>query len=228
MFRRFGPVLVASACLSASLFAACSADHKGNSDGKNSVTARSYPVQFKDDQYDLEKMTLAATDVPDGFSQKQSSTFDNEAWAAVVGQDDPSGKKKQLDSQGRLMSAAKIFSWDNPLEHLGKTYQITSQSTLYVSVDAAMKSMKLLCDLPIDEKKASQEIKAATLADETTVLIVSETLPNFGVSKDSIVCVRTGRIVNAIVESGLDGTQDILRTIGLAKLALAHVDAELK
>ena len=220
MFRRLGPLVIASACL----LVACS----GSSQNKSGASSHGYPVTFADDKYDLSQLTLDESDIPTGFSQKQSSTFDNTAWADIVGQDDPEAKKNQLDSQGRLTSAAKIFSWDNPLEHLGTTYQITSQSTLYVSVDAATNAMKLLCDLPIDEKNQSQEIKAITLGDQTTVLIVSETLPNFGISKDSVVCIRTGRIVNAVVESGLDGTQDITRTVALAKRALVHVNATLK
>ncbi len=217
MLIRLSPFLIATAFVVCFMSAACS-----------SGAAHKYPVTFKDDQYDLEKMTLTESDVPEGFSQKQSSTFDNEAWAAIVGADDPEAKKNQLDSLGRINSAAKIFSWDNPIEHLGQTYQITSQATLYVSVDAATKSMKLLCDLPIEEKNQSTELKVPLLGDQVTGLVVSESLANFGVSKDSIVCVRTGRIVNAVVESGLDGTQNIGRTVALARKALVHADATLK
>jgi hypothetical protein len=184
-----------------------------------------YHTNRADDAYDLEAMALTDADLPAGIAEKQARSFDNEEWANVLDDVNPEAKKNQLDALGRLRSAAKVFSWETPLEHLGRSYQITSQSTLFTSVKAAQDSLKKLCDLPIDDKNPIEEFKVSGVGDEAAGFFVIEQLPNFGTSIDTAICFRTGRIVHAIVASGLDGTQDIGGGVRLAKKMLIHIDA---
>jgi len=206
-------VLVLGATL---LFSACSSGPK-------------YITNKPDDSYDLQAMSLAEEDLPAGYLQQDSRIFNNQDWAAAIAApgDDPQTKQKQLDAQGRISGAATIFSWDNPGEHLGHPYQIATQSTLYATATDASKALKLLCDLPIDPTAPLTDFKVTSLGDEATGFMSTQAVQGFGDSIDTAVCFRTGRIVHSVVQSGLDGTQDVALDVRLAQKMLARVDDAL-
>ncbi len=189
-----------------------------------------YATNKPDDSYDLQAMSLAEEDLPVGFLRQDARIFNNQDWAAVLPDpaNDPQKKQNQLDAQGRITGAATFFSWNNPEEHLGRPYQITTQSTLYATADDASKSLKMLCDLPVDPSNPLTDFKVTGLGDEATGFMSTQTIQGFGDSVDTAVCFRTGRIIHAVVQSGLEGTQDVALNVRLAQKMLARVDDALK
>ncbi|MGI8926088.1 MAG: hypothetical protein ACR2HN_05500 [Tepidiformaceae bacterium] len=206
----------ASASLGALLlFAACGGD------------GSDYPDDREDDAYDLEAMALEDGDLPQGVEQRQAQSFDNAEWAEAfpnADEDQLEVRKNQLDAQGRVKGFVAIFTWDAPIEHLGRPYQYTSHSTLFVDTSKAIDSMTKFCDLPIDGTNPLKELRVPRMADGSVGFQVSEKLENFGESIDTVVCFRTGRIVHAVVQSGLEGTADTGLSVRLARRMLAHVD----
>jgi hypothetical protein len=185
---------------------------------------RSYPTNRDDESYDLEAMSLAEEDLPDGFLARDFQSFDNDQWAAILDDVDPESKKSQLDAQGRVRNLISIFSWDNPAEHLGRPYQITSHSTLYGSADDASASLRQLCDLPLNEQNPTTNFNVPRIGNEAEGFTMIEQIPNFGQSVDTVVCFRTGRIVHAVVQSGLEGTSDVGLSVRLAERLLKRVN----
>jgi hypothetical protein len=49
-------------------------------------------------------------------------------------------------------------------------------------------------------------------------------LGDFGQLLETTVCFRTGRIVHAVIQQGLDGTQDIPLNVRLAQKMLIHIN----
>lgn len=188
-----------------------------------------YATNKSDDSYDLTAMALAEEDLPVGYLQQDSRVFNNQDWAPVVAPpgDDPQATQKQLDALGRITGAATLFSWVNPEEHLGRPFQIATQSTLYTTANDASKSLKLRCDLPIDPTSALTDFKVAGLGDESTGFMSTQQVQGFGGEIDTAVCFRTGRIVHAVFVSGLEGTQDIAMDVRLAKKMLSRVEDAL-
>jgi hypothetical protein len=185
----------------------------------------SYTVDRPDGDYDLEAMALVDDDMPTGYLERNSHVYDNQAWAEFVDQENPEAKQRQLDALGRVSGATKVFGQDNPGEHLGHAYLLVAQSTLYTSVSAAQKSLKKFCDVAVDEKDPTEEFKVTGVGDEASGFQSTSQVNNFGDSIDTVVCFRTGRIVHAVITSGLDGTQDVALVVKLAKKMLARVDA---
>jgi len=139
---------------------------------------------------------------------------------------DPSQKAIQLDAQGRIRGHLSVFTWDEPVEHLGRIQEIESHSTLYADEDAASRAIRQsACGLLIADDKLIEEFAVPSIANESTGFFNEEEIDFLGKSVDTVVCFRTGRIVHAILQNGLDGTQDIDVSVELAKRMLTYVDA---
>lgn len=190
----------------------------------------SYATNKSDDSYDLQAMALAEEDLPAGYLQQDTRIFNNQDWAAVMPPgDDPQGVQSKLDAEGRISGAAAIFSWDNPSEHLGRPYQIATQSTLYTNASDASKALQqYFCDLLIDPTNPQiTDFKVTGLGEEAVGFMATTPVQGFGNSVDVAVCFRTGRILHAVVQSGLEGTQDVALDVRLAQKMLARVDDAL-
>lgn len=185
----------------------------------------SYDKKWGDDEYDLEAMVLTDDDMPAGILRQQERSFDNSEWSEVFGADDPELKKNQLDAQGRLRNFVAYFAWDEPIQHLGRTISVTSQSTLYVDEQAARDAIrKYACGLLIDDKDPLEEFQAPRLADQSVAFFVVQEQENFGKTVDTAICFRTGRVVHAVMQTGLEGTEDVSLGVKLARRMLARVN----
>ncbi|MFN0096800.1 MAG: hypothetical protein ACKVVT_18740 [Dehalococcoidia bacterium] len=187
----------------------------------------SYPLALDDDEYDLEAMVLRNKDLPEGMVLVQRNGFDNPDWAELTGPDDPEGKLAQLEAQERVRSHVSFFSWpDGPIQHLGRVLSITSQSTLYASEDAAQESLegRALCGLLLDPNGDSRDFRVPDLGDGAVGFFVTEVDDDLGKSVDTVICFRTGRIVHGLIQSGLDGTEDIAQAVRLARKMFVRVE----
>ncbi len=185
-----------------------------------------YSTALGDDAYDLQAMVLVSSDMPVGIQKLQEKGFDNEEWSQIFDTDNPELKKNQLDAQGRLRNQVAYFSWDQPMEHLGHPISVTTQSTLYVDAKAADKAAKqFACGLLVADKDPIDEFKVPKIGDQSVGFFVSQQQQNFGKTVDTAVCFRTGRILHAVVQSGLEGTEDVALSVKLAEKMLARVNA---
>lgn len=198
--------------------------------------SRSYPVDLPDEDYDLSAMQLAESDMPDdGIKLFINDIYTNEDWAGIAVQQglstDVEQKRIQYEAQGRVTGYLALFTWESPIEHFGKLQTLESHSTLYKDVESASSAMSLrACGLLIPDDKPLDTVEVASLADESAAFTVSDQLMladqvSLGTSVDTVVCFRTGRVLHAIVQSGLDGTQDLDLTVELAKRKLEYVNA---
>jgi len=187
-----------------------------------------YATDWGDDEYDLEAMSLREADLPEGYLEQDRVEFTNEEWAEILDEVDPEAKLRQLDAMGRVRNMITIFSWEQPLEHLGRPYQFSSHSTLFETAELASASINKFCDLPIDETNPREDLAVPKLGDQSTGFSISEDLENFGESIDTVVCFRTGRVVHAVVQSGLEGTHNPELSIELARKMLRNIDAYFK
>ncbi|MBI2766183.1 MAG: hypothetical protein HYX53_09760 [Chloroflexi bacterium] len=187
-------------------------------------SGRSYSTNLDDDKYDLGAMGLDAGDVPNGMVEQLAKSFDNAEWAAVVGQDDPEAKQAQLDAQGRLKAYVKLFTREDPSSQLAKALSITSQSTLYADVKTAQESTRTYCGLLVDETGPVETFGVPKLGDESAGFFITTADPQAGTRVDTTVCFRTGRIVNAVVQTGFNGSQDVALSVRLAQRMLVRVN----
>ena len=190
----------------------------------------SYPENRGDDSYPLDAMMLTDSDMPVGIARADERAFDNAEWSDAFNTPDPDATKALLDGQKRVRSYVAFFTWDNPQEHLGKVISITSQSTLYEDEASARKSLRenrfSACGLLVQESDtaAATQFAVPKLGDESVGMLMTQQQQQLGKSVDTIVCFRTGRIVHAVQQTGLDGTQNIGLSVKLAQAMLAHVD----
>ncbi len=200
------------------LFAACGSSTEYNTDR-----------DFSDDE--LEAMALTDDEMPAGVFAQDRQAFTNEDWAAefpnIQDEDGLAVQKTALDSQGRVTGFRTILAWESPIAHLGRPYLYRTHSTVFADVAAAKAAVGLYCDLPIDDTSPLKEFRVPKIGEESVGLQVTEELPDFGASVDTIVCFRTGRIVHSVIQSGLDGTSDISLSVRLARRMLAHVEDAL-
>ena len=195
------------------------------------ANGRSYPTGRGDDEYPLDAMMLADSDLPAGIARTDEQSFANDEWAAVFPAEDPDATKSTLDGQQRIRNHIAFFTWDNPQEHFGKVLSITSQSTLYKDEAAAKKSLRdnrfSACGLILTEEDASKAEMFAVpkLGNDAVGMLITQQQQTLGLSVDTVVCFRTGRVVHAVVQTGLDGTQDVGLSVTLAERMLAHVNA---
>ncbi len=192
---------------------------------------RSYPSGGKDDDYRLDAMMLSDSDVPAGIARTDENGFGNDEWASVFPGEDTEAAKATLDGQQRIRNHIAFFTWENPQEHFGKVLSITSQSTLYRDEASARKSLReyqfSACGLILTEEDVSgaQMFAVPKLGNDAVGMFITQKQQTLGISIDTVICFRTGRIVHAIVQTGLDGTQDVALSVTLAERMLAHVDA---
>jgi len=201
----------------------------GDDDGDGG--SRDYTTDFDDGALNLEAMALTDGDMPErGLQRLVGDTFTNEEWAnafeAQVPLADSAQKQVQLDAQGRVLGYLALFTWDEPIQHLGRTQQIESHSVIYIDEDAASNAMKFhACGLLIADDQQLDQFEVPKLATESTGFFFETTIDPLGKFVDTVICFRTGRVLHAIVANGLDGTQDSEINIALARRMLSYVNA---
>lgn len=184
---------------------------------------RTYDTSKSDDQYDLASMRLQPADIPAGFEETElpSHEFDNENWAQILSSDDPEGKQKQLDAQGRLKNYVTSYS----ALKLGPVFAITSISTLYSdekSADAAEK--QYACDVPIADGTPLDEFEVPTLGNHSSGFFVNQDRGGGQSFIDTTFCFRTGRILHVVQQTSLPGVEDVALNVRLAQTMLRHVN----
>lgn len=185
-------------------------------------SARTYPEKG-DDEYDLGAMALTEADLPGGFVQQDigEAEFTNEQWAEFFGVEDIEAKLSQLNAQSRVRSHVTTF---RPGE-LGRIFSVTAVSTVYENENAATdSSQKFACGLPIDDKKQLEPFGVPTIGQAANGFFVSNTNEGGIRLVDTTVCFRTGRLIHAIQQTGLPGTEDIALAVRLARRMQARVD----
>ncbi|MDW8047240.1 MAG: hypothetical protein RMK15_08185 [Chloroflexota bacterium] len=189
-----------------------------------------YPLDLPDEAHDLEAMALREEDMPDaGLRRQFADSFDNEEWAAafenVVGDVDAERRRIQLESQGRIRGFVAAFGWDEPIRHLGKVQAIESTSTLYRDAEAASLAIRRsACGLLISDAESLEPFEVPHLADEAAGFFRYHEDDTLGTYVETVVCFRTGRLVHAVTQGGLDGTQRVELSIELARKMLSRVN----
>jgi hypothetical protein len=184
---------------------------------------KTYTTTKGDDQYDLSAMALRAGDVPKGLEEVEieDHTFDNERWAGLFGQDDPENKQKQLEAQGRLKGYVTAFSTGQ----LAKVLAVTSISTLYTDEAAAKESaLKYACGVPLDDTTPTTSFVVPKLGDGASGFLAEETQGQGQTVMQTTLCIRTGRILHAIQQTSIPGTEDVALSVRLAQRMLGHVN----
>ena len=191
---------------------------------------RVYPVDLPDDAFDLEAMALREEDMPDaGLRLQFADTFSNEEWAEVFENflgDPPADRKlTQLEAQGRVLGYVAYFSWEEPIRHLGQPRSIESTTTIYRDTAAASEAMRArACGLVIGDDEPLEPFDVPHLGDEAVGFYRYQEEEPFGTYVETIVCFRTGRLVHAVTQGGLEGTQDPELSIALARRMLERVN----
>ncbi len=189
-----------------------------------------YPVDLPDDAHDLEAMALREEDMPEtGLRRQFADSFDNEEWATafenIVGDLDAEQKRIQLESQGRIRGYVAAFAWDEPIRHLGKVQSIESTSTLYRDAAAASLAIRRsACGLLVADAEPLEPFDVPHLADEAAGFFRYHDDDTLGTYVETVVCFRTGRLVHAVTQGGLDGTQRIELSVELARTMLERVN----
>ncbi len=215
---RFSPRLLlipVLAALGLALLSACTADEVA------------FPTNLPDDAYPLEDMLLDLDDLPLRMDDQDTRTFDNGDWAQLFDVDDLRGKVNQLEARGRINAAVREFTWNEPFTRLGGPALITIQSTLYADVDDAEDSLSRFCGALIDERTATDvsDFWVADIGDGAQGFILGEQTEEIGRLVETVVCFRTGRVVHAVLQNGLEGTEDIALTVRIAHRMEEHVRA---
>lgn len=188
-----------------------------------------YRVDLGDDEYGLDRMLLQQDDIPLAMTDFGVQQFENEQWAFVFNTDEPELTEAQLDARKRISNALVVFGWDNPIEHLAEPRLISVQSTLYEDEESAIASLDGFCGLPVDAATAPDvtEFSVGDIADGSLGLFLLRRDPDFGEIIDTVVCFRTGRVVHAVSQTGLAGSEDIALGVRLANRMLERVEAVL-
>lgn len=212
------PVAILAASLVATLAASCGGD------------GRSYPAGRSDSDYDLRAMALKVDDLPRGFTQTEITQppgspgqFDNERWSLIINSDEADTLLSQLEAQGRLNNFVSAFGPSG----LGPVLAVTSVSTLYTDVEAARASVeRFVCGLPLETTVALEGFSVPTVGDGASGFFVRQSdgqgQPTF---VDTTICFRTGRVIHAIQQTSVAGTEDIALGVRLAERMLARIDA---
>ena len=186
-------------------------------------SGRTYDASKGDDEYDLRSMSLAPEDVPIELDEAQlpSNEFDNEQWASLFGADDPEGKQKQLEAQGRLKSYVALYTASAAAKVVG----VTSISTLYTDVAAAEDSeTKYACGVPTSDTAPTTELYVPKMGDHSSGFLTEQDLGAGPKAVETTICFRTGRIVHAVQETSVPGVTDVALSVKLAQAMLGHVN----
>ncbi len=186
-----------------------------------------YPLELGDDEYELDRMVLQLQDVPLAMDDLGTQVFANEEWAFAFDSDDTQLTEAQLDAKKRVVNVLVVFAWQNPIEHLAEPRLISAQSTLYEDEEAAVDSLDSFCGLPIDPARAPdfEEFPVDDIGDGSLGLFMYQQDPDFGQVVDTVVCFRTGRVVHAVSQTGLAGSEDVALGVRLAGRMLERVEA---
>jgi hypothetical protein len=186
-----------------------------------------------DNEDDLVAMALRERDLPEGLSLQFRNGFENTDWADLLISADPSlatddeastRKAKQLDSQERITNMFSVFGWTElASSKQGQALRLISQSTLYASPQAARDDTSRRCGLLGRDKDILREFAVPSLGEQATGFTVTSLDAEQGKTVDTVVCFRTGRIVHGVVQTSLDGAQDIGLVISLAERMESHV-----
>ena len=202
-----------------------------------------YDVDIPDDEYDLAAMQIVEADLPaplrasggsQGLALVVEDAFTNEEWARAFEAQIPeimaSQKLTQLEAQGRINGHLALFTWRNPTEHLGKIQQVESHAMLYRDAEAAANAIALrACGLVVSDGQQLDQFDVPSIADESAGFTFTTQVGagefSLGLARETVVCARTGRLVHAIVQYGLDGTTNEDLGVELMRRKLAYVDA---
>ena len=185
-----------------------------------------FPADLPDDAYPLEAMLLDLADLPVAMDSEATLPMPNAEWAQRFGVENLRGKVAQLEARGRVTGAWRRFSWSGQFPR-GGPWVIIVQSTLYTDVEAARDSLSLYCGARVDERAATDVIEFWTpaIGDGVQGLLIGEQLEDgLGIVR-TIGCFRTGRVVHAIDQTGLDGSEDIGLSVRIARRMFEHVRA---
>ncbi len=230
--RGFGRIATLVAGAAALAAAACGGD--GSVD---------YDVDFGDSEYDLAAMQIGEGDLPElvrptanrtGLTLVVEDSFTNDEWAHAFESQIPeivaTQKVVQLEAQGRINGHLALFTWRNPTEHLGKVQQVESHAMLYRDAESAANAISLrACGLIVADSQPLEQFDVPPIADEsagysfTTQVGAGEF--SLGMARETVVCARTGRLVHAIVQYGLEGTTSEEVGVELMRRKLGYVDA---
>ncbi|MCC7366155.1 MAG: DnaJ domain-containing protein [Dehalococcoidia bacterium] len=197
-----------------------------------------YPSDLGDGEYDLAAMQLQEEDVIEGMAEENSGEFNNDDWAIILAEteEDVEVKLNQLEARGRILGHRSDFGWgEETFQHFGKPLTIYSQSTLYADEAAAEASLTGddYCGLPVETNPDLVEFEVPKIGDQAEAFdIIDELILGDGTDQglslgrrvETIVCFRTGRVVHAVSQIGLDGTEDHEFTVELARKMLDRVD----
>ena len=164
-------------------------------------SGRTYPSGRSDSDYNLRAMALTLEDLPRGFTQTeitqppQSPAQFNNERWSLVINAD---EAEALRSQLEAQGRLSNYVAAFSPGGLGPVLAITSISTLYTDVESAQASV------------------------ERVRQVDSQGQPTF---VDTTVCFRTGRVIHAIQQTSVAGTEDIALGVRLAERMLIRVDA---
>ncbi|MDZ7729252.1 MAG: hypothetical protein U5Q44_14290, partial [Dehalococcoidia bacterium] len=138
---------------------------------------------------------------------------------------EPGGRpgREGVTTRGAGPDDGARFGWDTPLEHLGRTQEVRWRTTLYSGAEAASSAIaQRACGVFIGDDRPLDQLEVPPLADESAAFAHETSRDPLGSFVDTVVCFRTGRVVHAVVQNGLDGTQDLEATLELARRKLAY------
>ncbi|HKS91340.1 MAG TPA: hypothetical protein VJQ83_05375 [Tepidiformaceae bacterium] len=189
-------------------------------------SARTYSTTRADKDYDLAAMALTEQEMPGGLAPAvlNQHEYNNTDWVATLRNAqiiDPSGNQdtqtKQLDSEGRVRNWVSVYS---PAS-LGRIIGVTTVSTLFKTANDANKAMNgELCGLPVSTSQQTAPLSVPKLADASTGF---QTVAQGGLV-DSTLCIRTGRIIHAIQEASVPGTEDFAALVQMGQDMVTRVN----
>jgi hypothetical protein len=193
------------------------------------TSSRNYSMTRPDKDYDLAAMALTEQEMPGGLKPAVLNQHDysNADWVATLRTAqiiDPSGdatkQTKQLDDEGRISNWVSVYS----AASLGRIIGVTTVSTLYKTAGQADTAMaKDLCGLPLDTTQQTAPLAVPRMADATSGF---QTVANGGLV-NSTLCIRTGRIIHAIQETNVPGTEDFAALIQMGEDMVTRVNGVL-
>lgn len=193
-----------------------------------------YPADRADEEYDLAAMALADEDLPGGWEQVINDEFDNAVTAQqFVDELDPDVEaatealERQLEAKGRVKAQVTVYQREDPASMLAAYSLVYSQSTLFRDAEAARSSLREVCDLQqYREAQQLRDLLVPALGEGSVSFEVTLVDESSGiVSRDTVICFRTGRIVHSIVTSGFAGSEDFGATYTYATRMAERVDA---
>ncbi len=198
---------------------------------------REYPANLDDDRYDLAAMALPDDQAPLGMEaytdengEPTEVDFSNKQWAEAFA-DDPEVEANRLDAIGRLTAHLKFFVRSDPYDRQAGPRFFITQSTLYTETKAAAEDMrasasnsKASCGVLIGGDDDVREFAVPHMGDESAGYLVTTRSGQSPTTVDTIVCFRTGRILHAVVQSGLEGSEDIALSVRVARRMLNRVN----